>query len=74
MANVLFRDRAALPQRQRYKLARLFGGHQTLEIAVRWGLAQPDPRLVTRVIKQDEYTQDVVLPIQEALFVVYDST
>jgi len=48
--------------------------HQTLEQVVRFGLAHPQPKLVGDVVVQDEYTHDVVLPYEEALVLVYDTT
>ena len=46
----------------------------TLEKVVRWGLSLTPPRLVTEVVKQDEYTLDVCLPIDGQLVLVFDST
>ncbi len=54
-------------------VAELAAGQRTLEQVVRWGLAFSPPRLVAEVVKQDEYTLDVVMPWGE-LFLVYDST
>lgn len=48
--------------------------HRTLEEVVRWGLAQKPPRLIQSVVTQDEYTNDVVLPAAEGVFLVYDTT
>jgi hypothetical protein len=49
-------------------------GHKTLEDVVRWGLALTPPRLVERVVVQDEYTHDVVLRWGEGVYLVYDTT
>jgi hypothetical protein len=48
--------------------------HKTLEDVVRWGLAQKPPRLVERVIVQDEYTHDVAIRYGEGVYLVYDTT
>jgi hypothetical protein len=48
--------------------------HKTLEDVVRWGLARKPPRLVERVVVQDEYTHDVVLPYTDGVYLVYDTT
>lgn len=48
--------------------------HKTLEEVVRWGLAQRPPRLIQGVVTQDEYTQDVILPVAEGVYLVYDTT
>jgi hypothetical protein len=47
---------------------------RTLEDVVRWGLAQATPRLVERVVVQDEYTHDVVLRWGDEVFLVYDTS
>jgi hypothetical protein len=47
---------------------------QTLEDVVRWGLSQEPPRLIERVVVQDEYTHDVVLGFSEGAYLVYDTT
>ena len=47
---------------------------RTLEEVVRWSLALAPPRLIARVVIQDEYTHDVVLPYAEGVFLVYDTT
>lgn len=49
--------------------------HQrTLEDVVRWALAHQPPRLIEDVIKQDEYTQDVLVPYADGVYLVYDTT
>jgi hypothetical protein len=48
--------------------------HKTLEDVVRWGLAMKPPRLVERVVVQDEYTHDVVVPWADGVYLVYDTT
>ena len=47
---------------------------RTLEDVVRWGLAMTPPRLVERVVVQDEYTHDVVMRWAEDIYLVYDTT
>ncbi len=48
--------------------------HRTLEEVVRWSLALVPPRMIARVVIQDEYTHDVVLPYDEGVYLVYDTT
>lgn len=48
--------------------------HRTLEEVVRWSLALAPPRLIARVVIQDEYTHDVVLPYADGVYLVYDTT
>jgi hypothetical protein len=52
----------------------LVAGQKTLEDVIRWALARNPPRLVERVVVQDEYTHDVVLPWSSGVFLVYDTT
>lgn len=55
-------------------IRRYVSDQSTLESVVRSGLGRTPPRLVVDVVKQDEYTQDVVLPFRDGLFLVYDTT
>ena len=48
-------------------------GQKTLEDVVRWGLSQHPPRLVERVVVQDEYTHDVIVRTPDA-YLVFDTT
>lgn len=56
------------------QLAARLAGQQTLEDVVRWGLSRTPPRLIARVVVQDEYTHDVVLPWEEGVYLAYDTT
>lgn len=46
--------------------------HATLERVVRWAIGTG--RDIRQVVKQDEFTQDVVVTYERALYLVYDST
>jgi hypothetical protein len=48
--------------------------HKTLEDVVAWSLALKPPRMIRRVVAQDEYTLDVILPVGEGVVLVYDTT
>ena len=74
MAPVVFRACVDLPLHQRRELASILAAHHTLGQAVRWGLELPEPGMVSQVVKQDEYTHDVVMPIGAGVYAVYDST
>lgn len=65
---------APLPADTVASIEAVVSGHRTLEDVVRWGLAQKPPRLVERVVVQDEYTHDVVVGWAEGVFLVYDTT
>ncbi len=65
-------DRCGLGADRLAELAEAVRAHTTLERVVRWGMMQG--HLVADVVAQDEYTQDVVLPIDDALYLIYDAT
>ena len=54
-------------------LSESVAGHTTLEVVVRWCLARRVPRLIERIVVQDEYTHDVVLDADDC-WLVYDTT
>jgi hypothetical protein len=56
------------------ELLALASRQRTLEEVVRWSLALTPPRLIARVVIQDEYTHDVVLPYDDGVYLVYDAT
>jgi hypothetical protein len=58
----------------RAEALRVAAGQKTLEDVVRWGLAQRPPRVVERVVVQDEYTHDVVIRYADGVYLVYDTT
>jgi hypothetical protein len=64
----------SVPRAAAEAAATVVAGHKTLEDVVRWGLAQRPPRLVERVVVQDEYTHDVAIRWAEGAYLVYDTT
>jgi hypothetical protein len=68
-----FQDHSGLPAAERMRLAAALGELATLGEVVRWGLLQSPPRLVSDVVKQDEFTLDVILPYGER-YLVFDTT
>jgi hypothetical protein len=68
-----FQDHSGLPAGERMRLAAALGELATLGEVVRWGLLQSPPRLVSDVVKQDEFTLDVILPYGER-YLVFDTT
>jgi hypothetical protein len=64
----------AISSRARDSIRAITRSHRTLGDVVRWGLAVSPARLVADVIKQDEFTQDVIVPYDDQLFLVYDTT
>ena len=68
-------DRVGLDAEARRSIEALIGAQRTLEDVVRWGLRREPPILIADVITQDEFTQDVVVPLPDSTaFLVYDTT
>ena len=68
-------DRVGLDTEAMRSIEALVRGQRTLEDVVRWGLRREPPILIADVITQDEFTQDVVVPLPDgAGFLVYDTT
>jgi len=55
-------------------IAAVVAAQKTLEDVVRWGLSQRPARLIESVVVQDEYTHDVVLPLDAQRWLVFDTT
>ncbi len=60
-------DRVGLGSARGDALAGLLASQRILQDVVRW-------RMVASVVVQDEYTHDVVVPWDDGLFLVYDTT
>jgi hypothetical protein len=60
-------DHVGLTPAQLAALRTLLASHHTLEDVARW-------RIACEVIAQDEYSLDVVVAWDDALFLVYDTT
>lgn len=54
-------------------LVQATAAHRTLAEVIAWGLAQSPPAQIADVITQDEYTLDVLLPVNDR-WIVYDTT
>ena len=66
-------ERSPLTPALRERVTAFVSGQKTLEDVTRRGVALRPPAIVTRVVIQDEYTHDVVLPFADH-FLVYDAT
>jgi hypothetical protein len=66
--------RAVFPRGTLESIETIVAGQRTLEDVIRWALAQRPPRLVERVVVQDEYTHDVVIRWADGVYLVYDTT
>ncbi|MCB9793590.1 MAG: hypothetical protein H6741_12780 [Alphaproteobacteria bacterium] len=69
-----FTDLADLTPERRLALEAATASHHILERVVRWGYAQQPMIEISDVIVQDEFTHDVIVPLPDGLFLVYDST
>ena len=67
-------DRVGLEPAVRAAIEALVARQPTLEAVVRWALGCEPPRLICDVVVQDEYTHDVIVPFDDELFLVYDTT
>jgi hypothetical protein len=70
----MLRDHAGLSDAERASLAAKLARLRTLEDVIRWGAAHVPPRLPVEVIGQDEFTNDVVVPIDDGRYLVFDTT
>ncbi|MGE0352702.1 MAG: hypothetical protein AB7I33_04710 [Gemmatimonadales bacterium] len=59
---------------RRRLLEELARAHTTLERVLAWGRSSTPPRSIAEIVTQDEYTHDVVVPWDDRLFLVYDTT
>ena len=56
------------------RLSPMLREQRTLGDVLAWGRTLAPPRTVTEIVTQDEYTHDVVLAVEERIYVVYDTT
>jgi hypothetical protein len=64
---------ARLPREELEELEAAVQDHTTLEKVVRWAMLRA--RVIEGVVEQDEYTLDVIVPIDdEGRCLVYDTT
>ena len=50
------------------------GERRTLAQVLEWARTSSPPRQVAAIVTQDEYTHDVVVPLDRELFLVFDTT
>ena len=74
MATILLSDFAGLPARDRDELGRIVSEHRGLDDIFAWGRRQSPPVVPADVIKQDEFTHDVLVPLPSGLWLVYGTT
>ena len=67
-------DFANLPAEERDRLAAVVARHQGLDDIFAWGRTQSPPVHPADVIKQDEFTHDVLVPLPSGRWLVYGTT
>jgi len=71
---LLLINRTQLPDASLRDLRVALAGHGTLERVLQWGRAQTPPRRVEEIITQDEFTHDVLVPVDNSQYLAYDVT
>lgn len=76
MRQVPLHDYAGLPALEHAALVAQVAAQRTLAEVLRWAGARTPPVALTEIVTQDEYTHDVVLPLDPArpLYLAYDTT
>lgn len=67
-------DFANLGPAERRELARVVADHRGLDDIFAWGRQQSPPVHPAEVIRQDEFTHDVLVPFPHGRWVVYGTT
>jgi hypothetical protein len=71
-------NHASLSPEEIARIERELVGQQNLQDVMKWALSHPRglfiPSIVANVIVQDEFTHDVIVPYQDGLVLVYDTT
>lgn len=63
-----------IPEARGQSLRALVSAHTTMERVARWAFSQRPPLDIVDIIRQDEFTHDVIVPLPDGLVLVYDST
>jgi hypothetical protein len=74
MPPIPFTDFANLPDAERDALGEVVSQHKGLDQIFAWGRAQSPPLHPADVIKQDEFTHDVLVPLPGDRWLVYGTT
>ena len=73
-STLVFRDYADLPSEESEEIRRSVEGHRGLDDIFSWGRKQSPPVHPAEVIKQDEFTHDVLVPLASDRWLVYGTT
>jgi hypothetical protein len=71
MKTVPFADHASLAPSEREALAEIVAHHRGLDDIFEWGRKQAPPLVPDDVVKQDEFTHDVLVPFPGGRWLVY---
>jgi hypothetical protein len=74
MAAIDFETTSPLDVEVMSRLDGLVAKHTSLENILVWSMAQSPPVCLEDMIQQDEFTNDLVIPFENNLFLVYDVT
>ncbi len=74
MAEVALADYAGLDPAEYAQIRALMRSHQGLDDIFAWGRTQAPPIHPVDVIKQDEFTHDVLVPLPSGRWLVYGTT
>lgn len=72
MRDIPLHDHAALAADERARLAALVATQRTLADVLAWARARGAS--IADIVTQDEYTHDVVLPLDAERYLAYDTT
>jgi len=74
MRPIVLDDLASLRPEEREELSRIVAGHLGLDDIFAWGRQQSPPIHPADVIRQDEFTHDVLVPFPQGRWLVYGTT
>ncbi len=67
-------NRTRLPDADFRDLQLAVADHATLERVLEWGRTHTPPLRVEEIITQDEFTHDVLVPLDNSQYLAYDVT
>jgi hypothetical protein len=74
MSKVPITDHVGLPPDEAEQIGRVVAEHRGLDDVFAWGRRQSPPVHPADVIKQDEFTHDVLVPLATRRWLVYGTT
>ena len=74
MAEIPLHDYAGLSEARLAALRVVVSGHRGLDQIFAWGCAQSPPVHPADVVKQDEFTHDVLVPLADGTWLIYGTT